>query len=669
MTLIGRTLGKFHIVEYLGSGGMAEVYRAYHPDLDRYVAIKVLHAFLADEENFLTRFQREARFVATFRHPNIVQVHDFDHDPKTNAYYIVMEFLDGPTLKTRLQELSKEDRRLPLEEAVHIVTAVANALDYAHQQGMVHRDIKPANIILTRGEQVILSDFGIARMINTSTLTASGATLGTPAYMAPEQGMGHTGDERSDIYSLGAVFYQLVTGNLPFEADTPFGTVLKHINSPLTPPSDIVPDLSPNIEAVIIRTLAKDPNHRYQTAREFITDLEKAMTGKPIERLATESAIAPVAAETTITSGTQDQPKELEASFLSARPAWRWIIVLAGALIITLVSSIALFVSGASDRLQAALFPPKTIPTADVMNTTTLPSTHDLTPTFDFLSTQVAAGVDAALATRDALAIYEATVNARTPALTPSPTPDLTATAFAACKLDMEVVNDYEVQPDPVPPGDLLVKRWTVRNTGTCAWPSGVQLCFEAGEELEITSGSEIKPIPPAEIGEIEITLSAPIRPDRYTSMWRLRDDQGNPIGDELTVAFQVGLRSTATPTPIPTPEPTPIARESLWMSIPGITWCDSGKAGGRVEWGGGGGPSDEYRYFQGGVSLKNELSGPYNEFVGFPHVATYFTTSGELAFPIPDGCCPGDYGSYVSPDGYEIVWQKVWVPAGNCPD
>jgi hypothetical protein len=237
----------------------------------------------------------------------------------------------------------------------------------------------------------------------------------------------------------------------------------------------------------------------------------------------------------------------------------------------------------------------------------------------------------------------------------------------------MEVATDYKVQPDLVPPGDLFVKRWTVQNTGTCPWPSGVQLTFEAGDELEITSGSEIEPISPAEIVEIEIILGAPARPDRYTSVWRLQDGLGNPIGDELTVTFRVGLTPTprprATPTPSPTPKSTPIARESLWMSVPGITWCDSSKANGQVEWGNGGGPSDEYRYFQGGVSLENELSGSFNQFVGFPHVATYFTTSGELTLPIPDECCHGDHGSYVSQDGYEIVWQKVWLPASNCPN
>ena len=205
--LIGKTLNKYTIIEHVGSGGMADVYKAYHPGLDCNVAIKVLHSFLATEEDFLTRFQREARIVASFRHPNIVQVHDFDFDADNNAYYMVMEFVDGPNLKTRLQEMAREGQIMPLDEAVHIVTSVANALEYAHQRGMVHRDVKPANIMFTRDGEVILSDFGIARMVNTTTLTASGAMVGTPAYIAPEQGIGKTGDERSDIYSLGAVLY------------------------------------------------------------------------------------------------------------------------------------------------------------------------------------------------------------------------------------------------------------------------------------------------------------------------------------------------------------------------------------------------------------------------------------------------------------------------------
>jgi serine/threonine protein kinase len=246
---------------------MAEVYKAYHPGLECYVAIKVLHPFLAGEKDFLARFEREARVVATFRHPNIIQVYDYESNVEDRCYYMVMEFIDGPSLKTRLRDLGQEGRRLPLDEAIRIVIAVANALDYAHRHGMVHRDIKPANIMFTQDGQVILTDFGIARMVDTTPLTASGAMVGTPAYMAPEQGMGRVRDERADIYSLGVMFYQLATGNLPFDADTPMAIVLKHIHAPLLPPTTLNPGLPPAVEAVIMRALAKDPDKRYQSAR------------------------------------------------------------------------------------------------------------------------------------------------------------------------------------------------------------------------------------------------------------------------------------------------------------------------------------------------------------------------------------------------------------------
>ena len=162
--MIGETLGKYRITEHLGTGGMAEVYKAYQPGLDRYVAIKVLHSFLAGEENFRMRFQREARVVAMLRHPNIIQVYDFDYDAQHNAYYMVMEYIEGPSLKERLQALAQERRLMPLGEALEIAIAVANALDYAHQRGMVHRDIKPGNIMFGCEKQPILSDFGIARI-------------------------------------------------------------------------------------------------------------------------------------------------------------------------------------------------------------------------------------------------------------------------------------------------------------------------------------------------------------------------------------------------------------------------------------------------------------------------------------------------------------------------
>ena len=655
---------------------MAEVYKAHHPTLDRYVAIKVLHPFLADEEDFLTRFQREAKIVAAFRHPNIVQVYDFDFDPETDSYYMVMEYVDGPTLKTRLRETAEEGQMLPLEEAVRIVIAVANALHYAHQQGMVHRDIKPGNIIFSQKGQIILSDFGIAKMINTSTLTASGAMVGTPAYMAPEQGMGHIGDERSDIYSLGAVLYQLVTGNLPFEADTPLGTVLKHINFPLTPPTNLVPGLPPNIETIIMRALAKDPNNRYQTAGEFAADLERAMVGKPVEPISLEVAMAPATTMGLISSDAQGQPTPPPSSAWAApgpatRPKRGWVTVLAALLAIILLGSVALFSTGLSDRLLTALLPQTAapMPTPDVTETPMTPPTTtptpDLAATYDFLSTQVAAGVDAALATRDALATYQATINV------PSSTPDLTATALAACSFDMAVIEDQAIRPSVLTPRQQIIKRWAIQNTGTCAWPEDARLAFVSGDELVVVAKPEIVPLLPGETMEIQITLRAPADSASYTSVWQLQYGEGHPIGEDLKTAFRVGLTSTpraVTPTNTLTPEFTPTPTEPLWMSIPGPAECDDARTRGRIEWGRGGGPSDEYRYFHGRISLESELGGPYHEFIGFPHVETYFTTSGALTLPVPDDCCPGDYGHYTSPEGYEIVWHKVWHPESHCP-
>ena len=199
---------------------MAEVYRGYHAALDRYVAIKVLHAFLADDPEFKSRFEKEARNVARLKHPNIVQVYDFEYDPSDESYYMVMELIEGPTLKERLVELATRNERLSLEESLRIIHDAGLALAYAHQQGMIHRDVKPANLMLDADGRVVLTDFGIAKIVTGVQFTASGGMVGTPAYMAPEQGLGEAGDERSDIYSLGVILYQLLTGRLPFEAET-----------------------------------------------------------------------------------------------------------------------------------------------------------------------------------------------------------------------------------------------------------------------------------------------------------------------------------------------------------------------------------------------------------------------------------------------------------------
>jgi tRNA A-37 threonylcarbamoyl transferase component Bud32 len=277
--MIGKTIGKYRIVEHLGRGGMAEVYKAYQPNLDRYVAVKMMHTFLSDEKEFLARFEREAKVVATLRHPNIVQVYDFDAEG--GVYFMVMEYITGETLKARMQTLEVHAEWLSQDDAARIILAVGSALKYAHERGMVHRDVKPANVMITLEGQVILTDFGIAKIVSASNLTASGAMVGTPSYMAPEQGMGQPGDERSDIYSLGVMLYQLMLGRLPFDADTPLAVVLKHINDPLPLPKALNPDISDDLNRVILKALAKDPADRYQKVADMTADLRKAVGMSP----------------------------------------------------------------------------------------------------------------------------------------------------------------------------------------------------------------------------------------------------------------------------------------------------------------------------------------------------------------------------------------------------
>lgn len=272
-----RTLGKYEVVERIGRGGMAEVYRGYHAALDRYVAIKLLHPFLADDPEFKDRFEKEAKNVAKLRHPNIVQVFDFEHDNNGESYYMVMELINGPTLKDLLQEKSVIAQRFSIHEASRIIADTSNALAYAHKRGMIHRDIKPANIMLDEDERVVLTDFGIAKIVTGGNFTASGGMVGTPAYMAPEQGLGEAGDERSDIYSLGVMLYQMVTGELPFDADTPLAIILKHVNDEIPDPREYVPDLPAWLVDTIYTCLSKEPEKRYQSATTLLNNIRQGV--------------------------------------------------------------------------------------------------------------------------------------------------------------------------------------------------------------------------------------------------------------------------------------------------------------------------------------------------------------------------------------------------------
>ena len=272
----GANIGPYRILSQLGQGGMATVFKAYHAALDRYVAIKVLHAAFQEDPDFLARFQREARVVAKLEHPNIVPVHDYsEHDGQP---YLVMRFIDGETLKARLAR-----GPVSAQETLRIVEAVGDGLSHAHRQGILHRDIKPSNILLGADDGVYLADFGLARIAQAGESTLSSDMLmGTPQYISPEQARGErTLDERTDVYSFGVVLYELMVGRVPFSADTPFSIIHDHIYTPLPLPRSINPQVAEAVERVLLKALAKERHDRYQSVDEMVVAFRRALEAEP----------------------------------------------------------------------------------------------------------------------------------------------------------------------------------------------------------------------------------------------------------------------------------------------------------------------------------------------------------------------------------------------------
>jgi serine/threonine protein kinase len=284
-TLTGKMLGKVRVDMFLAKGGMADVFIGTHTTLHRSVAIKLLKADLEGEPDLRERFEREARVIAMLRHPNIVQIFDFDSEG--HRPYLVMEYVPGISLGAYLRELHKRDERLDFIQIKTLLVKIADALTYAHENNVIHRDVKPANILLTsrtmpvtadkplpKDTEPILTDFGLVRFIQSNTQTSTGVITGTPAYMSPEQARGDRVDARTDVYSLGITVYEMLAGRVPFDADTTLSVLHQHIHEPPPP----IEGLSKRLQEVIERALAKDPDQRFQTPLEFAEAFEAALT-------------------------------------------------------------------------------------------------------------------------------------------------------------------------------------------------------------------------------------------------------------------------------------------------------------------------------------------------------------------------------------------------------
>jgi beta-lactam-binding protein with PASTA domain/predicted Ser/Thr protein kinase len=312
--------GRYEVGPILGYGGMAEVHKGRDIRLGRDVAIKMLRADLARDPAFQSRFRREAQSAASLNHPAVVAVYDTGEEPTPDGGsvpYIVMEYVDGRTLRDVLQT----EGRLHPQRALEITADVLAALDYSHRAGIIHRDIKPANVMLTRSGDVKVMDFGIARALTgaTSTMTQTAAVVGTAQYLSPEQARGEHVDQRSDIYSTGCLLYELLTGRPPFVGDSPVAVAYQHVREDVVPPSRVNSDVSPAIDAIVLKSMAKNQANRYQSAADMRSDVQRAIAGRPVEATPVladaPTTYIPAAATTVLRRGAPDRRRQQRVAY------------------------------------------------------------------------------------------------------------------------------------------------------------------------------------------------------------------------------------------------------------------------------------------------------------------------------------------------------------------
>jgi serine/threonine protein kinase len=563
-----RQFGKYEIKERIGRGGMAEVYKGYHANLDRYVAIKVLHAFLADDEEFSGRFGREAQNIARLKHPHIVSVYDYEFDEASESYYMVMELVNGATLKDRLIDLEEQQTLMSLDEALRITREAASALAYAHKAGMIHRDVKPANLMLddTENDRVVLTDFGIAKIVTGAQFTMTGGLVGTPAYMSPEQGVGETGDERSDLYSLGVILYQMMTGALPYEAETPLALILRHMNDPIPTVRDKRPQIPALIERIIQTLMAKEPQDRYKSADDLIEDIRRAEEliyqagveeNTPVQLMSAKAASVQDDTMPSIDSptipfnqlrsrkletlhGQTKAPKPEDAS--EDTPAGKnrglWlgiggiilILLIGGGYVLGASSGVFPAVGFLASETPTATAEPSHTPTLTVTPTeptatdeptaTTEPSetpepTHTEIPTDTAVATSEPSETpipsETTIPTATEVAT-ETTIPSETaiPTETPNATETLIAqrtATIAACRFDYAII---EQVPEDGEDGDFFEtdeqyqRTITFFNSGTCPWERNTSLTFLEGEDFNAGPRIFIREEVPVS-GEVEV--------------------------------------------------------------------------------------------------------------------------------------------------------------------
>ncbi|HRE49487.1 MAG TPA: bifunctional serine/threonine-protein kinase/formylglycine-generating enzyme family protein [Aggregatilineales bacterium] len=459
--LIGKQIGNYQIVSSLGAGGMAAVFLARQLTIERNVALKVMKPALTDSAqgtDFVQRFIREANTIAQLDHPHIVKLFDFGQHE--DMFYLVMQLVRGGTLSKALQESAVPDAQI-----ARWLNQIASALDYAHGRGIIHRDLKPQNVLLDESGNAILTDFGIARLVENkeaSQLTQTGAIIGTPAYMSPEQWQARPIDARSDLYSLGVMVYEMLARRVPFDTDTPYQMMFKHVHEPPPPLRALRPDLPPSVEAVLNKALAKEPKERFQSGESFAGAFDIALSGQTPWQIAADKPTSTAPALAMPSAVRQESPTAVPSQSAPARRGSGMLIAGVAVLIVLFVAIVALL-SGRGNgdspttdsaaltltasevaRLAAILsatVPPPTTPTATATFTATATGTFTATETFTATPSE----------TPDARLIAQVTFSAIQTATatlwTATPTPDVPATIGA--ELTALAVASFTKTPTP----------------------------------------------------------------------------------------------------------------------------------------------------------------------------------------------------------------------------